>query len=247
MKSLFSVIVALFITLVLFSQKNKKINYFFSNSKGEATAEKNAAFLTTVQKVNDTCWQYQNYVMRGPMISSLQFKDKEGKLAHGACFFMRPDGTLDSIGHFVDGKPHGTWRYFDAKGMLVSKKEFAIGELIATPDITNDTSLEVGNPDVEAQFAGESNTFLRYLIHNLRYPKYAMDNGIQGKVVVYFLIDENGRIHDEIVLKSVEYTIDNEALRLIRESPQWVPAKKNGSQVKSYKKQPITFQVFTKG
>ncbi|TAH01920.1 MAG: TonB family protein, partial [Sphingobacteriales bacterium] len=58
---------------------------------------------------------------------------------------------------------------------------------------------------------------------------------------IQFIVDKEGNIEDIEMVKSVEFTIDEEAMRLIRQSPQWAPAVQNGKKVKSYKIQPITF------
>ena len=218
----------------------------FWDVNGQAvTAEKNARFFTTIQKLNDTCWQMQNYEMMGPMISSEQYKDKAGTILHGRSAFMRTDGTLDSMGFFVNGRPNGIWMYFNNDGVLWGKKEYFNGEVISTwtpgQAGTDQKNTIHDEPDTQAEFVGGSKAWLRYLLANLRYPEYAKSRNINGHVKLLFVIDENGRVTDDIVLKSAEFTLDNEARRLLRASPKWTPATKNGQKVKSYQKTGIGF------
>jgi protein TonB len=65
--------------------------------------------------------------------------------------------------------------------------------------------------------------------------------GKTGQVLIYFIVDSNGDIADVKLHKSVEYSLDQEALRLIRQSPKWEPAFQNGKNVKAYRRQPVTF------
>jgi protein TonB len=160
---------------------------------------------------------------------------------------MRPDGTLDSTGHFMNGKPDGTWYYCNDNGAVIMHKEYSLGKLLSTWDAQGH-SVDLKNPssdrpDVEAEFPGAAPLWQRYLIKNLRYPLYAQKNKITGQVVTGFVVDTAGRIRNEILIRSVEFTLDAEALRLIRESSIWIPATKNGQKVNSYKEQPIRFML----
>ena len=98
-------------------------------------------------------------------------------------------------------------------------------------------------PDTPAEFAGGKDGWTRFLIRNLRYPQYAMGNNIVGSVKVLFMVDEKGRITDDIILKSAEFTLDNEARRLLHESHEWIPATKNGQKVKSYTQTGVQFKI----
>ncbi|MBC7829268.1 MAG: TonB family protein [Chitinophagaceae bacterium] len=243
MKNSLCLILLLSLSVVLFSQKSKKQVFQFWDSAGKVVREKDARYLTRIRYVNDTCWQFQHYEMMSPMISSGEYKDKDGTVRHGRSSFMRIDGTLDSTGHFVNNKPDGTWLYFSNNGRLATKKEYSMGDLLSTWN-ASDKIDHSNKPDVEAQFPGSNMEWQRYLIRNLRYPEYAMGRQIQGNVEMYFQIDAEGNVQDEILIQSVEFTLDNEALRLLRESRKWIPANKNGQKIASYKQQGIAFKTF---
>src|SRR5687767_6204333 len=120
MKNLLSIIILLSIATISFSQKKKKETFQFYDAAGKSVAEKDGKFFTRILYVNDTCWQFQNYAVAGPLVSCEEYKDREGKTHHGRSAFMRPDGTLDSTGNFTNGKPDGNWLYFDNSGTLVT-------------------------------------------------------------------------------------------------------------------------------
>ena len=247
MKKVFSTTLLLFVWIFSFGQ-NQKMVFRFWNAKGKATTEETKArFFTTTQKLNDTCWQIDSYKMMGPMISSRQYKDKDGKISHGRSAFMREDGTLDSIGSFINGKRDGTWMYFNNDAVLHMTKEYSMDELLSTWNVgeagTEQQNPFTDQPDTPAEFAGGKDGWTRFLIRNLRYPQYAMGNNIVGSVKVLFMVDEKGRITDDIILKSAEFTLDNEARRLLHESHEWIPATKNGQKVKSYIQTGVKFKI----
>lgn len=246
MKNSASIVFLLLVSIVSYSQQSKPMTLQFWDADGKRVVnEKKAKFLTTVEKINDTCWQHQNYQMMGPLISSGAFKDKAGKVRHGRSSFMRTAGTLDSTGYFINGVLNGEWLYFDNNGNLIAKKNYLGGELVSLWDIDEPSKGDIlhDEPDTPAKFAGGAVEWQRYLIRNLRYPLYAQQNKIVGNVQIYFLVDEEGRVRDNIVFKSVDVTIDNEARRLVIESPKWIPATKNGKNVKSFLQQGVQFRL----
>lgn len=96
--------------------------------------------------------------------------------------------------------------------------------------------------EIESDYPGGPTAWQRFLNRNLRYPQEAIDNEIQGAVVVQFIVDKEGNVSDvEAVSGPPELRI--EAVRVIKKSGKWTPAVQNGRKVKSYKKQPIGFRL----
>jgi len=96
--------------------------------------------------------------------------------------------------------------------------------------------------EIESAYPGGPAAWQRYLIKTLRYPQEAVDNEIQGPVVVQFIVDKNGNVSD-VEAVSGPNELRGEAVRVIQRSGKWTPAVQNGRQVKSYKKQPIVFRL----
>lgn len=96
--------------------------------------------------------------------------------------------------------------------------------------------------EIESEYPGGASAWQRYLNKNLRYPQDAIDNEIQGTVVVQFIVDKAGVV-SEVEAISGPSELRDEAVRVIKKSGQWTPAVQNGRQVKSYKKQPIVFRL----
>lgn len=96
--------------------------------------------------------------------------------------------------------------------------------------------------EIESEYPGGASAWQRYLNKSLRYPQEAIDNEIQGTVVVQFIVDKEGNVSDVEAISGPNELRD-EAARVIKKSGKWTPAVQNGRQVKSYKKQPITFRL----
>jgi protein TonB len=98
--------------------------------------------------------------------------------------------------------------------------------------------------EIESDYPGGAAAWQRYLNRNLRYPQEAIDNEIQGTIVVQFIVDKEGVVSDVEAISGPKELRD-EAVRVIKKSGKWTPAVQNGRQVKSYKKQPIVFRLET--
>jgi TonB family protein len=83
----------------------------------------------------------------------------------------------------------------------------------------------------------------KYLSDNMRYPDSARDNDIQGRVVVKFVVNEDGSISDCTIAKSVSWDCDSEAIRVVKNMPAWKPGMQDGKAVKVYFTLPITYTL----
>lgn len=100
--------------------------------------------------------------------------------------------------------------------------------------------------EIESEYPGGAAAWQRYLNRNLRYPQEAIDNEVQGAVVVQFIVDKEGNVSDVEAISGPN-ELRSEAVRVIKKSGKWTPAVQNGRQVKSYKKQPIVFRLESEG
>jgi TonB family protein len=97
--------------------------------------------------------------------------------------------------------------------------------------------------DQMPQFRSGENEMLQYLAKNIKYPAYARENGIQGTVVVTFVIDEKGRVINPIVVSEPLEYLDEEALWIINNMPRWNPGIHEGKRVKVSYILPIRFKM----
>jgi protein TonB len=90
------------------------------------------------------------------------------------------------------------------------------------------------------EFSGDMHA---YLSSHLRYPAMARENGIEGQVVIRFVVNEDGSVSDATVVRSIGGGCDEEALRIVRSMPKWKPGKQNGTPVKVFFSLPIRFEL----
>ncbi|MEO1653976.1 MAG: energy transducer TonB [Bacteroidota bacterium] len=94
-----------------------------------------------------------------------------------------------------------------------------------------------------AVFAGGNKALKKYLKDNLQYPAKAKAAGVKGKVFISFVVNPDGSISDIKIIKGLGYGCDEEAIRLMKNSPRWQPAVQGGKIVKSRMQLAIDFQL----
>lgn len=109
---------------------------------------------------------------------------------------------------------------------------------------TDDKAYSYHDCDVKPSFMGHSDPkwfMTNWVYQYLRYPKAALENGIQGRVNITFTVDKDGKVVDVTVTKSADELLDQEAVRVVSASPKWKAAKVDGVTVRSYITIPVDF------
>lgn len=83
----------------------------------------------------------------------------------------------------------------------------------------------------------------KWIAKNIKYPMIAQENNIQGKVFVQFVIEKDGSVSDVKVARSVDPSLDKEAIRVVKMMPKWTPGKQRGKPVRVSYTVPINFQL----
>ena len=134
---------------------------------------------------------------------------------------------------------------FDVKGNDEAAGEvLKAKEVIAQPEPPKEEETKVF--DVVEQmpsFPGGPSALIQYLSSNIKYPVVAEENGVQGRVVCTFVVERDGSITDVRVIKSVDPSLDKEAVRVVKSMPKWIPGKQNGSAVRVKYTVPVTFRL----
>jgi len=97
--------------------------------------------------------------------------------------------------------------------------------------------------EVMPKFMGGDSELMRFLSSNLRYPPAAIENEIEGRVIVKFVVGKTGNISDIQILKGIDPSCDKEAVRVVKSMPNWVPGMQNGNAVAVYFTLPILFRL----
>ena len=133
---------------------------------------------------------------------------------------------------------------FDVKG-----NDEAAGEVLKAKEVIADEKPKEEETKVfdvveqMPQFPGGQGALFEYLSKQIKYPVIAEENGVQGRVIVTFVVARDGSITDVKVVKSVDPSLDKEAQRVVKGMPRWIPGKQNGSAVRVKYTVPVTFRL----
>lgn len=174
------------------------------------------------------------------------------------------DETLDEINRVNEWcKEHGVKKlpYFDDETLeaLNKAREFRKGKSLsqsapmrlmqAEPKETDsyatlDKSVyNMATVERQPFYYGGLEAMQKWIAEHIQYPTEAIESQTEGKVIVEFIVDENGNVTDPQILKGLTLELNNEAMRLVKEMPDWRPGTVNGEAVKTYYTIPITFRL----
>ena len=226
--------------------------YKFFDAAWKQVKEKNAIYLLRVHLTKDTCWQYRYYNMYGPLIKIETFQDKQSTIPQGLFAWYNEEGMIDSSGYYYKGLPDKNWIYLDAAGKIRLEKHYDKGKLLSDSEFKErlkaEGIIDSAYPDLsrlspESYFPEGNTGWIQYLTKNIRYPNRAVENLVRETVLALFLVEPTGKIQDLQILRSIELSLDDEAIRMLENSPTWIPAIKFKRKVSSYKIQPIVFKL----
>lgn len=117
------------------------------------------------------------------------------------------------------------------------KKLFLLAALVLASVVA--LAAEDGPP----RYPGGQSAMNEYLIANTKYPADAKAEGVEGRVVCSFVVDEDGNVVEVKVVRSAHPSLDAEALRVISSMPKWQPGTKDGKPVRVRLSMPLTFKL----
>lgn len=95
----------------------------------------------------------------------------------------------------------------------------------------------------QPSFPGGQGALMQWLSDNIKYPVIAAENGVQGRVIVQFVVSKTGSISDVKVVRGVDPSLDREAVRVVSQMPKWTPGRQNGTTVNVRYTLPVTFRL----
>ena len=130
--------------------------------------------------------------------------------------------------------------YEEANGITLDK--------IETYSIQKNSNIYKAYEAVEQMpyFPGGESEMMKFIRENIQYPASAKEYGIQGRVILRFVVTETGTIENITVLRSLDPACDKEAIRLLKSMPKWIPGKQNDEIVSVYYTLPIAFKLQTR-
>jgi protein TonB len=133
---------------------------------------------------------------------------------------------------------------FDVKG-----NDEAEGEVLKAKEVIADEKPKEEETKVfdvveqMPEFPGGQAALLKWIGDNIKYPAIAEENGIQGRVVCTFVVERDGSVTDVQVARSIDPSLDKEAIRVLKKMPKWIPGRQNGSPVRVKYTVPVTFRL----
>lgn len=116
-----------------------------------------------------------------------------------------------------------------------------IDQLVAENNAINSMTMKMRDMELPAFIGGQEamSTFIR---SQIKYPELAFKQGVEGTVLVNFRISKEGKIINPFVSQGIHPSLDQEALRLVSEMPDWIPARQNGEPREVAYQIPIRFE-----
>lgn len=130
----------------------------------------------------------------------------------------------------------------DKSELFIEPGEEISEAIIEVPSVTNLDQVFV-TVEEQPTYPGGMEAWRKHQGTTLQYPKEAKANGIEGSVFVSFIVDKTGELRDMQVVKGIGYGCDEEALRVLLESENWLPGKQQGQEVNARMQMRINFKL----
>jgi protein TonB len=190
-------------------------------------------------------FQRLDYKMSAPLERLRTYADSTLTVLEGNYYDYDRNGRIKISGSYTNNLKDHDWFYYNDTGKVILEEAYDAGVLVSTinPDTVKDSTLKktaIKTVEKEATFGRGDRDWIRYLSGNLN-ADIAANSVRGGEVRVMFVVNKEGKCVDVHLKKSVEFVLDEEAIRVIEKSPKWHPAIQNGKIVNAYRVQPITF------
>lgn len=247
------------------SQQTKDTIYF--NRNWVETSKENAEYFRLVTKQSDL-FQVMDYYLNGTLQMNGIYKSLNPEIKEGLFTYYYENGNKSSQGNYFANTKNGLntlyynsgsiwlqenylnglldgdlYGYYE-NGKIKRKEKYNNGEFIEGKCFTvygSDTNYFPF--ETMPQFIGGDKALMEYLGQHINYPPKARDKGIEGKVILDFIISTDGHIKDIKIIRYSHALLDEEALRVVRAMPIWKPGFQDGKAVEVKYTLPISFRL----
>jgi len=154
------------------------------------------------------------------------------------------NGNLDSEGEYKASKMSGAWRFYYDNGQVSAEETFSDNKFISGKYWNEDgTRFLNGEPSVKPQFVGGVAKLAEFIRSTMVYPEEAIEDEIRGKVMVKFQVTRKGEVKNATISSSIHPLLDNEALRIIGQSPNWIPGREHNRPQTVWHTIPVKFEL----
>ncbi len=254
-------LILFFVSKVLAQSDSRKINMdtsFFKIENGELVrcARREAEGFNIPTAFNPNLHSYQiRFLHAETIMAEYDVYDKkyQNNKTHVSSTFEVKNGKFEEwyIGgekrissFYSEDKLNGDFKVFYQNGNLKRLEKWKDGEW-KEGECFDESGNKIAYCSYQevAEFIGGLSEMYNFIGGNLKYPKIARQNGIEGVVYVQFVVDTDGSITEVSIVKGVEKSLDDEALRIVSAMPKWKPGKLEGNLVRTKFTLPVRFKM----
>jgi TonB family protein len=176
--------------------------------------------------------------------------DSTGKalVVNGNGYFVEHEtgiNLIDEEGYLQDGLREGEWKGIEKNkdSTIAFTEVFKKGLMITGTANISGKTFTYTSRIIEPEYKGGSQQFYNFLSHNIQYPLNARKNNITGSVYLSFWIEPDGSVTNAKVVRSPDAELGAEALRVVQQSPNWLPASQFGRPVRVQYTVPVNFSL----
>ena len=229
-------LLALFILLSSF-QFNAQEKIYFTEDFKELPTIDGATYYSTYENSKEGTLR-KTYYLDGIIRNSHQFSNYRKRILNGTSSNWDKNGNKESILLYVKGKQEGIQTLYYENGQVKRTENFHNDEFIDGSCFDeNGTEIAFFPYYVKPEFPGGINEFYKYVAKNFKSP-----NSAKGKINIAFVVETDGSLKDFKITEGINYDMNVEALRVLFNSPRWIPGKVDGKEDRVKYSIPITIR-----
>lgn len=235
----------LFISILLFGNSIGQTKLFFDKYWNETKTADNAIFYRILNKdeKDSNVVLEKTFYMTDTLKSIKKYSDYLNGKIDGTSKSFYPTGHLREISNYTNGYLNGGLKTYWDNGQIKREDLYEMGKLVdgKTYDSTG-KQITYFSYEKAPEYPGGISELINFLKSNLKYPDKAKVDRVSGKVLVQFMVDEDGTIRNVKIRKSISPELDEEALRVVKAMPNWTSGEIDGTKVHTYFNLPISFK-----
>jgi hypothetical protein len=227
------VLLVLFLSLTFYGQKK----VFYTEDFKELATIKGATYYSTYEESKDGTLR-ETYYLNGAIRNSDQFSNYRKRIKNGASITWHKNGNKKIELYYVKGKQEGVSSLYSENGKLKRTEDYKNGDFIDGKCFDeNGKEIPFFPYAVKPKFPGGMNEFYKYIGGNFKSP-----NSAKGKIKVSFFVELDGTLRDFKITEGLNYAMNVEALRVLFNSPPWIPGQIDGKDSRVEYSIPLTIK-----
>jgi len=240
-----NILASCLILLTCLSGIAQDTSYFNKTGKKVSTKDSADHYNVIIRNPEDTNRAKSiNYYASGKRKSELNYSNLNKKILDGLYSMWSEEGTLTYEAEYVNNKMNGIFKTYWDNGNLKRSDRYENDQFVSG-NCFSSTGKDTAYFPYEQRpvYPGGTAELSKYVSNAVKYPADARRKEIQGRVMVQFSVNEEGKLGDFKVTQNVEPMLDAEALRVIKNMPDWQPGKIDGKPAKFLYALPVIFML----